>query len=163
MRYENPDKTTIDVPDSAIIEDGAVIGPGSVIGPGAFIRAGAFIGARAFIRDESVIRDEAVIGKGAVIRDEAVIREEDVIGETADVKAKADILTICSKYNGNIIPMKDGKIFIRIGCEVRLPDDWLANGETLAIGHGEESWWAEIGKRMLYFLLCEAMKYQKGE
>ncbi len=87
------------------------------------------------------------------------IREGAVIREGADIGARAVIATVCAKYTGNIVPMKD-TILIRIGCETHSVSQWELHGTTLAEKHNEREWWNRTGKAMLLFLISEASQYQ---
>ena len=106
--------------------------------PGVIFREGAVIGAGA------VIGERAVIGAGAVIREGAIIA------------------TICHRYTGNIVPMKD-MILLRLGCEMHTADEWAKEGAKICQKHNELAWWESTGERIIYFLAAEACLYEDKE
>ena len=130
------------------IGDRARIGVEARIGDWAIIGAWASIGARAIIGDWAIIGDRASIGVEARI------------GDRARIGVETRIATVCSKYVGNIVPMKD-RILIRFGCETHSAEDWKRKGENYAKKHNETDYWNKSGKNIINLLIAEAEVYQR--
>jgi len=81
------------------------------------------------------------------------------IGAGAFIRAGATIASVCSRYVGNIIPMADDEVLIRIGCEIHTPEDWDKHGAAYARQADATGWGEATGTRMLEFLKGEAKSY----
>lgn len=119
-----------------------------------------FIGVGTVIGEGAVIRADADIRKGVVIGEYVDIGARAVIGECAVIREGAVINSVCSTFNGNIIPMKD-TVLIRIGCEIHTMEEWDEHGAAYARKACESEWWENSGKYMYGYLKGEAERYQE--
>ena len=130
------------------------------IGETFYIGSDAVIGSRAHIESGAYIESGAVIRSDAYIGSRAHIGSDAVIGSRAHIESDAVILSICAKYNCNIVPFED-HVEIRIGCETWPIERWEKEAEGRKSEFDAE-WWDSTGKRIYKFLKGEAEHYQKG-
>ena len=111
-----------------------------------------------FLGDSWVIGQDAVIGQGVWIEQDAVIGQGVRIGQDALIREGANILSVRSIFNCNIVPCKD-HVEIKIGCVCETVETWENGQFEIAEEQGEVEWYQEKGQYIYQFLKGEADRY----